>query len=161
MSYCKPENFDYDYRSLSEDEPGIYLLMRKTHLLNGKPTPATTFHIKIGMAYTKACRRAKQQQGWYIGEDLLTNTGIKVGSLESYVAIREIRYNSTVPIQLIKDVEELYHDAMRNIWDFSSGWGYEWFQVDEEFYSKVAEYGFNAFGNIVPSIADHVMSLSY
>lgn len=159
FSSCNNE-FDYDYRSLSIDEPGIYLLVRKSHLLDGKNTAATTFNVKVGMAYTKACRRAKQQRGWYMDSELFTNKGEKVGFLDSYVFIRDIRYTAA-PTQLIKAVEDMYHKAMRDRWEFTPDWGCEWFQVDEDFYNKVIQRGFEAFENIVPSIANLIMQVSY
>lgn len=155
-----PIYFEYDYRSPSVDEPGIYLLMRASHLLDGKRTAATTFNIKVGMAYTKVCRRAKQQRGWRIDSDLLTDKGEKIGYLDSHVVIRDIRYTAA-PTQLIEAVEGMYHEALRNMGEFVPGWGCEWFQVDENFYNDIAERGFEAFDGIVPSIADLIMKVSY
>ena len=153
-------HFEYDYRSPSIDEPGIYLLMRTSHLLDGKRTTATTFNIKVGMAYTKACRRAKQQRGWHIDSDLLTNKGEKIGYLDSHVVIRDIRYTAA-PTQLIEAVEDMYHKALKNKGEYTPGWGYEWFQVDEAFYNDIAQRGFKAFEGIVPPIADLIMTVSY
>lgn len=152
--------FNYEYRSPSVDEPGIYLLVRKSHLLNGESTAATTFNVKVGMAYTKTCRRAKQQRGWHIDSELFTNKGEKIGFLDSHVIIRDIRYTAA-PTQLIEAVEGMYHAAMRDRWELTPGWGYEWFQVDEDFYNDVLQRGFEAFENIVPPIADLIMQVSY
>ena len=154
------DEFDYEYRSPSIDEPGIYLLVRKSHLLNGESTALTTFNVKVGMAYTKACRRAKNQRGSYIDSWLFTNKGEKIGYLDSRVIIRDIRYTAA-PTQLIEAVEDMYHVAMRDRWELTPGWGYEWFQVDEDFYNKVLQQGFEAFDNIVPSIANLIMQVSY
>lgn len=154
------DEFDYEYRSPSIDEPGIYLLVRKSHLLNGESTALTTFNVKVGMAYTKACRRAKNQRSWCIDSRLFTDKGEKIGFLDSHVIVRDIRYTAA-PTQLIEAVEGMYHAAMRDRWELTPGWGYEWFQVDEDFYNKVLQQGFEAFDNIVPSIANLIMQVSY
>lgn len=154
------DEFDYEYRTSGADEPGIYLLVREGCLLNGERTAATTFNVKVGMAYTKACRRAKSQRGWYSDGEMFTASGERAGSLGSYAYIRDIRYTAA-PTQLIEAVEEMYHSAMRDRWELSPRGGYEWFQVDEAFYNEVCQRGFEAFNDIVPSVANLIMQVSY
>lgn len=162
MSYSCYEENEYIYteewyRTGSVDKPGIYLLTKETKLFNNEKTSATTFHIKVGMAKTKACRRAKQQIGAFRSAEIYTKEKTFLGYLVDKIKIREIKYINNPTIVGI--LEESYHEIFKERWHKLPSFGEEWFEVSEDFYNLVCEYGFNVFDKYLSCAALYLLDI--